>query len=199
MSIIQQQMTAIHLRTALRYLTYTYLADLTLSNANLALFPLGTGIPPCAPTVYQIGKEKERHTSRKKLEYMDQQPIICPRQRKRLHLNVIVMSLSLCRDVYALNRIEEGMLKDMSEPFQTSLHMGFNIKMGDTLKLYFREDDITKEITSPYSCHYLPKSVCWPASGQTGSFVEVLSWQRIDLLVLIPLKPCNFCVSSRTS
>lgn len=46
-----------------------------------------------------------------------------------------------------------------------SLHMGFNIKMGDTLKLYFREDDITKEITSPYSCHYLPKSVCWPASG----------------------------------
>lgn len=52
MSIILQQMTAIHLRTTLSYLTYPYLADLTLSNANLPLFPLGTGIPPFTPTVY---------------------------------------------------------------------------------------------------------------------------------------------------
>lgn len=59
MSIILQQMTAIHLRTALSYLTYPYLADLALSNANLPLFPPGTGIPPCTPTVYQNGREKD--------------------------------------------------------------------------------------------------------------------------------------------
>ena len=62
MSIILQQMTAIHLRTARCYLTCPYFADLTLSNANLPSFPLGAGIPPC--TVYQIGRERERDRER---------------------------------------------------------------------------------------------------------------------------------------
>lgn len=69
MSIILQQMTAIHLRTALSYLTLPYLADLALSNANLPLFSPGTGIPPCTPTVYQIGRQRERHPRRKTHEY----------------------------------------------------------------------------------------------------------------------------------
>lgn len=59
MSIILQQMTAMHLRIALSYLTYPYLADLALSNANPPLFPPGTGIPPCTPTVCQIGRGRD--------------------------------------------------------------------------------------------------------------------------------------------
>lgn len=60
MSIILQQMTAIHPGAARSYLTYPYLADLALSNANPSLFPQGKGIPPCAPTVYRAVGERDR-------------------------------------------------------------------------------------------------------------------------------------------
>lgn len=60
MSIILQQMTAIHLRTARRHLTYPYLADLTLSNANLPSFPLGAGIPPYCISNWKRARERER-------------------------------------------------------------------------------------------------------------------------------------------
>lgn len=59
MSIILQQMTAIHLRAAPSSLTRPYLADPALSNANLSLFPPGTEIPSWTAAVYQIGWQRD--------------------------------------------------------------------------------------------------------------------------------------------
>lgn len=60
MSIISQQMTAIHPRAALSNPTHPYLADSSLSNANLPAIPRGATIPAWAPSVHQIGRLRGR-------------------------------------------------------------------------------------------------------------------------------------------
>lgn len=107
MSIIREQMTAIHLRIAPSYLTYPYLADLVLSNANLPLFPLGTGIRPCTSTLYQIGRARE--TSLKKKTCIQSKVANNLPKRDRGSTWTSPRRLWVyCRAAYALNRTKEG-------------------------------------------------------------------------------------------
>lgn len=126
MSIILLQMTAILLRAALSYLTQPYPADLPLSNANLPVFPLGIGIPPCAPA-YHIGRE--RYPSRKRHEYTVANNL--PKTQKEALLE-LQTSFCLCRlerwvalPAFRIELMRE-MLIELSEILQRFLHMVSN-------------------------------------------------------------------------
>lgn len=74
----------------------------------------------------------------------------------------------------------------MSETFYTFLHIEFKMKMGDTLIWYFEKDDITKKSQAHRAVFICQKVLAsLPVDRQS---VEVASWQRIHLHLLISFK-----------
>lgn len=111
--------------------------------------------------------ERKRHPMRKRHEYTVQLKVAnnLPKS-ERGSTWALWRRLWAYAELPALNTNEKRrMFAQTSETFSMSLRVEFKMKIGDTLKCYFEEDDITEEITCQYSCHYLPESIRWPIPG----------------------------------